>query len=148
MKHKKSAFTMIELIFVMVILGVLATVALPRFGGVKNTSDLAKAKSDVVAIRSAIMTERQSSLVRGTSDYIPKLTPTVASNILFTGDGAGRTLLSYGIRKGTGAGDWNIVNDTNYTFNSGTQTTTFSYDSDTGLFTCAAGVGDCDKLSD
>jgi len=38
---KRSAFTMIELIFVIVILGVLAAVALPKFEGIKKQADLA-----------------------------------------------------------------------------------------------------------
>ncbi|MCF6330322.1 MAG: type II secretion system GspH family protein [Sulfurimonas sp.] len=150
MKHKKNAFTMIELIFVIVILGTLAAVAVPKFTGMKNTSELAKAKSNVAAIRSAIMTERQRSLVRGTATYIPQLTPSTASVVLFTGDG-NRTLLSNGIRRGTDAGDWNIIStasDEVYEFNSGTRITAFIYESVDGNFTCVpATTNDCDALT-
>jgi len=39
---KRAGFTMIELIFVIVILGVLATVALPRFIGVSEQAEASK----------------------------------------------------------------------------------------------------------
>jgi len=39
---KKSAFTMIELIFVIVILGILATVAIPRFTATRKDAEVSK----------------------------------------------------------------------------------------------------------
>ena len=153
MKNYKNAFTMIELIFVVIILGVLAAVAVPKFTNAKTSAELASGKSDIAAIRSAIMTERQSSLVKGEQDYITKLTPTTASTMLFTGDGGvsgnpERRLLNPGIRKGTGAGDWNIISNTTYTFNSGNDTTTFTYEDANGTFTCVVGANECDRLAD
>ena len=47
MQKSKNAFTMIELIFVIVILGILATVALPKFAGVKAQADMATGKAHV-----------------------------------------------------------------------------------------------------
>ncbi|MFP4485702.1 MAG: type II secretion system protein [Campylobacterales bacterium] len=51
---KKSAFTMIELIFVIVILGILAAVAVPRLAGVQDDALVATEESGVGAIRSGI----------------------------------------------------------------------------------------------
>lgn len=147
MKKTKNAFSMIELIFVIVIIGILASIAVPKFGSMKNTADLSTARSDVAAIRLAIMSERQRSLVQGNASYISKLTPTTTSTILFTGDGAGRTLLTYGIKEGTLAGDWTINSDTQYQYNSGTQVTVFDYNATSGMFNCTAGLNDCDSLA-
>ena len=44
---KRSGFTMIELIFVIVIIGILSAVALPKFLGVATSAHLAKVKSYV-----------------------------------------------------------------------------------------------------
>jgi len=154
MKNYKSAFTMIELIFVIVIIGILGSMAVTRFGNMKNTTDLATTRSDIAALRSAIMTERQRSLVQGTPSYITKLTPDyTADTSLFTGDGGigtepARTLLTYGLKAGTGAGEWEANSGIKYTYHSATQETIFDYNVTNGSFNCTEAAGnDCKALS-
>ena len=59
----KKAFTMIELVFVIVILGILAMVALPRLAGSKKDAEITRAKAEIAAIRSAIQTHRGANLL-------------------------------------------------------------------------------------
>ena len=69
MLQTKKAFTMIELIFVIVILGILATVAIPRLMATRTDAVLVKGKSTVASIRSAISIEKGIRLMRGNGGY-------------------------------------------------------------------------------
>jgi len=69
MKKAKSAFTMIELIFVVVIIGILASIAIPRFAATRDDAVIAKARNTVATIRNALAMERQKRILRG--DFRP-----------------------------------------------------------------------------
>ena len=136
----KHAFTMIELIYVIVILGILSAVAIPKFASTRNMADIGVARSDVAVIRSAIMSERQSRLITGDNAYIGKLSS--STTLLFTGDTKKkRTLLTYGIVAGSSkkdAGKWTASDKKglNYAFRADTVSVVFKYDPKTGKFTC------------
>jgi len=139
----KKAFTMIELIFVIVILGILAAVAVPKMGSAKNNADISKGKTDVATIRSAILTERQSQLIKGNNSFIEKLSSDNA--VLFTGDSdKGRELLTYGIAAGTTDGKWSKDDDTTYQFHTNSLSIEFDYNKTTGIFGCDRGDGTTD----
>lgn len=146
------AFTIIELVFVIVVLGILTSIALPKLNDTVVQADIAKGRGDVATIRSAIANERQGQVIRGVTTFIPRLTPSTASTTLFTGDGVDRTLLLYGITKGTDSGEWNITGDNVYTFTVGTISVPFTYTPADGKFGCsttAATTGAmCSKLVD
>jgi len=147
MQKSKKAFTMIELIFVIVILGVLATVAIPKFANIKEQADISSGRAEIATIRSAIVNERQTRLVRGLNAWIPRLSP-VGATTLFTGDAdSNRTLLMYGIKAGSGSGAWGLLAGDKYIFTVGDKTTSFNYDSDDGIFNCTVNPTNyCDKL--
>lgn len=93
---------MIELVFVIVVIGILATIAIPRLAATRNDAQIAKGRSDIAAIRAAIVSERQSRLLQGDSTYINKLHDGTAGNkttLFDTNDTGptGATLLQYGI---------------------------------------------------
>lgn len=140
---KKSAFTMIELVFVIVVLGILAAVALPRMGGTMSQAQLAKARGDVAAIRTSIASERQKNLVKGINTY--PLLLDANDGDLFS------VVLTYAIPAGTASGEWQQTGATAYTFkvalSGGEQTVAFTYyptEVTVGGVVHKAGTFDCD----
>ncbi len=53
MQRKSDGFTFVEMLVVVTIIGILATLALPRLGAMRSRSQLAAVKSDVRNIESA-----------------------------------------------------------------------------------------------
>ena len=54
--HSSSAFTLVELIITLVLIGVLAAVALPRFSDLSEDSEIAQAQGVAGSMRSAVNT--------------------------------------------------------------------------------------------
>jgi len=62
--HRK-AFTMVELVFVIVVIGILSAIAVPKFAATRDDAEVSKGRAEVAALRSAISTERQKRILRG-----------------------------------------------------------------------------------
>ncbi|MDP3292945.1 MAG: prepilin-type N-terminal cleavage/methylation domain-containing protein [Sulfuricurvum sp.] len=138
---KRLAFTMIELVFVIVILGILTAIAIPRLAATRTDAEIAKGRSDVSAIRAAIVSERQGRLLQGQSAYINRLDAGVAANtegvMIFDNNGtATNSLLQYGITTASGNGHWVKSGDNTYTYMIMGEPTGFTYNRGTGVFTC------------
>ncbi|PHQ89244.1 MAG: hypothetical protein COB42_07285 [Sulfurimonas sp.] len=130
----KNAFTMIELIFVIVILGILSAVAIPKFGNTKNQADIAQAKSTIASIRSGIVSERQTRLITGDSDWITNANLDTAAG-LFGG------VLMYAIPNSDKNGHWHTDDDDDegdgdYDFKLNGIDVNFAYDDSDGTFIC------------
>jgi MSHA pilin protein MshA len=67
MKNRQQGFTMIELIMVIVILGVLAAVALPKFYDMQADARMAKMNAALGAIKSASAIAHSAYLMAGNS---------------------------------------------------------------------------------
>lgn len=144
MKTSKNAFTMIELVFVIVILGILASVAIPKLTATRTDAQISKGIADISAIRSAIMTERQSRLITGSPSFIANGTGSgqMDEGSLFGG------VLTYGITASTGDNGWSATAGSGtYVYKIGGVGTTFDYNASTGIFDCASGTF-CSILTD
>lgn len=141
------AFTVIELIFVIVVLGILAAVALPKFAGIREQADIAKGKGDVATIRAAIVNERQTRLIRGDATWIANGTGTSprqmdAGSSLFAG------VLTQGLTNSAVSGNWSATAGSGtYLYWVGSASTQFDYNATSGSFGCTAGAGYCNQLT-
>jgi len=146
---KKYAYTLLEVVFVIVIIGILSAVAIPKFAGMKQQATIANGRSDIAAIRSSILSERQGRLVRGEKSWIGSLSDNKES--LFEGSDANHTLLYYGIKSGNGNGKWQALDDEapylHYSYTIDTEDCNFTYDPQSGKFTLDSEASDvCKKL--
>ena len=148
MQISKNAFTMIELVFVIVVLGILAAIAVPRLAATRIDAQITKGRSDVASIRSAIVSERQSRLIKGDSSWITKLNS--SSNTYFDGNGSS-TLLMYGIKAEDKNGHWHGAEKSGdnyiYKFKIEDSDNVFTYNPNDGTFKCTSGDR-CSDLTD
>lgn len=153
----RSAFTMIELVFVIVVLGILAAIAVPKFAATRDDAEVAKIRSDVASIRSAIVSERQLRLLRGQVKFISELDKNVASDTdnvaLFDGNDSLHVLLDYPIYTSREAsnkpisGKWLKRAKNRYIVNAGGSLVDFNYSATTGIFDCDHTSSNCNMLA-
>ena len=104
----KKGFTLIELIMVIVILGIIAAIAIPKYADLSSQAKTAAAKGAMGSIRSAIAIQYAQNAVNGSAAYPPTLSATyfaesvVPTNPLSPSSSA--VAASY-----TGAGGWVYV---------------------------------------
>ena len=125
MKAKK-AFTMIELVFVIVVIGILASIAVPKFAATRDDAIISKARSDVAAMRSAISMQRQKNILKG--DF----TDINASSV--------EALLQYGLDS-----RWS-VSGSNFTFTLGSKTCVFEVSGNKLMITETCTIDGLDDL--
>jgi general secretion pathway protein G len=141
----KNSFTMIELIFVIVIISILVGVAIPRlFTGVSD-AEIAKAKTDVATIRSAISTKYGKNVMEG-HDVCPNLediSKDPHNNYVFEG------ILTYPVKKNIETVKWDgNGTDYNVTLDGGNIVITFKYKNtpaDNCKFECQT---NCDRIGE
>jgi general secretion pathway protein G len=139
---KRSAFTMIELVFVIVILGILASIAVPKLTATRDDAMFAKGKADINTVRSAIVEIRSRNIMEGNNAFPDALTSVGAPNGLFD------LILDYPIGVASGGSGWIFVDENNYIFRLQGNDVSFSYNPATGRFTCDINESDlCKQLS-
>ena len=152
MKQSKYAFTMIEMVFVIVVLGILASIAVPRLAATRTDAELTKGIADVSSIRLAIITDRQSRLIVGSNTYSPLGTGTYTVNgktyKQMNNGGLFGGVLMYPISASSSNGHWNS-SDLElgvYVFKVGASSNTFTYTPADGKFLCTSG-NECPDLT-
>ena len=139
----KKAFTIIELIFVIVIIGILAAIAIPKLSSTVDFAYVTKAKSTVAAVRSALATERQKLILRGITNDINY--STLGENY--------QNLLTVGVKEcsSAGCGGWETTStdsaNPEFTFHApdGEEVT---FELQNNRLICTAGNSICSKYED
>ena len=69
--NKEKGFTMIELVMVIVIIGILAAIAIPRFMDLRNSARQAACRQSGGALRAAISNFYASNMINSPGDTTP-----------------------------------------------------------------------------
>ena len=150
----RNAFTMLELTFVIVVIGILSAIAIPKFAATRDDAVLTKSISTVAAVRNAISTERQKRILRGDFDAISDLALTNGSNQpifdFYDGDNT-LPVLEYSLRSCANAsarGCWISTADATYTYRMPGSSNNVNFTLGNNRFTCDTTNADCRTLTE
>ena len=151
----KKAFTMVELVFVIVVIGILAAVAIPRLMVTRTDAVIVKGKSQVSAIRNGISLQKSRNILKGdATPYPDKLDNVNSYNIdnqllFYFNDGNNSNILEYPIySKKNADGHWvKTANNTYAFFVTQDTNVSFEYNSTTGSFDCNHANENCKQLA-
>ncbi|MEA2100717.1 MAG: prepilin-type N-terminal cleavage/methylation domain-containing protein [Campylobacterota bacterium] len=152
MNNFKYAFSLIELIFVIVIIGILSVVVTTQYGGIINEAKFSQAKATISSVRAAIIMHRRGNIIKGDPSY-PAILDDASYNSeqesLFDGNGT-IEMLQYPIYSKIKAGKWMKIAENQYHYrvsDSSAKDLVFDYNSSTGKFDCDHSDSDCQKLT-
>lgn len=137
---------MIELVFVIVVLGILAAVAIPKLAATRDDAMIAKGRANILAIRSGIISERQGRMFRGDSSYAADLNSSIGTDKPLFGNILSQPIAS---KAATVGGGWRKTAAFTYQFHLMGADVQFTYTAATGIFDCAGVAGtSCSLLTD
>ncbi len=107
-RSSESGFTLIELVIVIVILGILAAVAIPKYEDMREQARVATLKGQLGAIRSAIAIQYARNALNGSATF-----PTLNGTIFADGNVPKEPILNSSAVKTTAgvdnAGGWQYI---------------------------------------
>jgi general secretion pathway protein G len=123
----RKAFTLVELVMVIVIIGLLAAVVVPKFGDMKTEAQNAAEKATVAGIRSGIKLAHMTSLAKGTDAY-----PATLDSAANGAASEAKPLFTEVIEDGISDPNWEKLGSGSYRYiPTGIQ---YTYDQSTGKF--------------
>lgn len=144
---------MIELIFVIVVLGILSAVAIPRLAASRDDAVLVKGKSQISAIRSGILLQKSKNMLSGSiqtacNSYYPcTLSPDSNTTLFYFAEANSSNILEYPIYpEANKDGGWTKTNTNTYSFQFMGLPNVFDYNATTGSFNCTSGA-ECSSLT-
>ena len=157
MLHKtKQAFTMLELTFVIVIIGILSAVAIPRLSATRDDAIITKARTTISAVRNAMATEKQKRALRGVFTPITAVDGTTdatandAAIFDFFDNVDNDRVLEYPLRtcaSNASRGCWIGINNNEYRFRFPHNNTNVDFNITNSRFDCKVAGDDCNLLT-
>jgi len=120
--RRRKAFTMVELVFVILVIGILSAIAVPKFAATRDDALITRGKSTLASVRNALSTERQKRILRGDFTNITDVSAdTLTSGKVFDTfsadqDGNKNDVLEYPPTNCTQSGCWEKVDSLTYKF--------------------------------
>lgn len=140
----KKAFTMIELVFAIVVIGILASVAIPKLAATRDDAVISSAKVTVASIRNALSMERQKRILRGDFTAITAVgdTTNVFGQFNVDSNGDQSDVLEYPIKSEDAKDKWHFSSATG---KDGRDQYIFSSTLDDVKFEVVSGKFECDS---
>ncbi len=147
MKQTRKAFTLIELVFVIVILGILSSIAISKMAVTRDDAMITKGRSQVASIRNAIALAKSMKIMQGSANLYPD-TLDNGGGKLFDKAKDGTKLLDYPVYAKNADGHWTKKGDNLYTFHVMHKNIDFKYNPSDGSFDCDHTDEICKKLTE
>ncbi|MDY0194746.1 MAG: type II secretion system protein [Sulfurovaceae bacterium] len=142
----RKAFTMLELVFVIVVIAILAGIAIPRFAATRDDAKISSAKATIAAVRSALANERQLRILRGDFRAITSIDDDgIASTAISTFSDSNQSVLEVSIPKCSGSQTGCWQDSLNYRMPGSGTVVTFTLTN--GQFNCDVNDANCRLLT-
>jgi len=145
----RKAFTMLELVFVIAVIGILSAIAIPKFAATRDDAVITKAKTTVASVRNAMATEKQKRTLRGVFGAITSLHSTGYAFSVFDNNASNR-VVEYPVptcaTSGVSTGCWKVLAGPKYQYVMPTSGTV-DFNISNNRFECATTDPNCKLLT-